>query len=106
MRRWMPALTPLAPVVHTVCCLTCSIAHLQTSFVILPLNAPAPVLTQVRAAGIPVALLGFVATGVFRGFKDTRTPLAAAVVSAGMSLGLNVLCLKGGWAGRGRGAMP
>ncbi|KAG2500414.1 hypothetical protein HYH03_001984 [Edaphochlamys debaryana] len=50
---------------------------------------------RVRALGVPAVLLGFVATGVFRGFKDTRTPLLAAGVSATASLGLNVLFLYG-----------
>ncbi|PNW83980.1 hypothetical protein CHLRE_04g213150v5 [Chlamydomonas reinhardtii] len=48
---------------------------------------------KVRSLGIPAALLGFVATGVFRGFKDTRTPLFGAVASGLASLGLNVLFL-------------
>ncbi|KXZ50525.1 hypothetical protein GPECTOR_16g700 [Gonium pectorale] len=51
---------------------------------------------RVRSLGIPAALLGFVATGVFRGFKDTRTPLVGAVASAAVSLGLNILLLYGG----------
>ncbi|GLI71113.1 hypothetical protein VaNZ11_016204 [Volvox africanus] len=48
---------------------------------------------KIRSLGIPVVLLGFVATAVFRGFKDTRTPLFGALVSATISLGLNVLFL-------------
>ncbi|GLC71691.1 hypothetical protein PLESTF_001149900 [Pleodorina starrii] len=48
---------------------------------------------KIRALAIPAVLLGFVSTGVFRGFKDTRTPLLAAVVSAVASLGLNVMLL-------------
>jgi Na+-driven multidrug efflux pump len=55
-----------------------------------PHHPPHP---QVRSLGIPAALLSFVANGVFRGFKDTRTPLLGAVVSAAASLGLNVLFL-------------
>ncbi|EFJ47754.1 hypothetical protein VOLCADRAFT_91656 [Volvox carteri f. nagariensis] len=48
---------------------------------------------RVRSLAIPAVLLGFVATAVFRGFKDTRTPLFGALVSAAVSLGLNVLFL-------------
>lgn len=43
-----------------------------------------------------MALLGFVCTGVLRGFKDTRTPLISAAISASASLGLNVLFIYGG----------
>ncbi|PNH09968.1 MATE efflux family protein 1 [Tetrabaena socialis] len=48
---------------------------------------------RIRCLGIPLVLLGFVCTGVFRGFKDTRTPLVGAVLSAAVSLGLNYLLL-------------
>ena len=60
--------------------------------------------TQVRALGIPAALLGFVATGVFRGFKDTRTPLLGVATSVAVSFGLHVLFLNGEGLGRGAGA--
>ncbi|KAL6763380.1 mate-domain-containing protein [Haematococcus lacustris] len=43
----------------------------------------------VRAWGLMGALLGFVATGTYRGFKDTRTPLYVAMGSAVLSLALN-----------------
>ncbi|KAJ9521328.1 hypothetical protein QJQ45_001287 [Haematococcus lacustris] len=43
----------------------------------------------VRAWGMLAALLGFVATGTYRGFKDTRTPLYVAMGSAALSLLLN-----------------
>ncbi|KAG2444043.1 hypothetical protein HYH02_009241 [Chlamydomonas schloesseri] len=49
---------------------------------------------QVRSLGIPAALLGFVATGVFRGFKDTRTPLFGVATSVAVSFGLHVLLLN------------
>ncbi|KAG2426660.1 hypothetical protein HXX76_012971 [Chlamydomonas incerta] len=49
---------------------------------------------QVRSLGIPAALLGFVATGVFRGFKDTRTPLFGVATSVAVSFGLHVLMLN------------
>lgn len=53
---------------------------------------------QIRAWGIVASLLGFVATGTYRGFKDTRTPLYAAVGSAMTSLLLNSLFIYGlGW---------
>ncbi|GLC52686.1 hypothetical protein PLESTB_000657200 [Pleodorina starrii] len=48
---------------------------------------------KIRSLGVPAVLLGYVAVGVFRGFKDTRTPLLAAVLSAVASLGLNVMLL-------------
>ena len=57
---------------------------------------------QVRGSFIAMALLGFVATGVFRGFKDTRTPLVSAAISATASLSLNVLFIYG----ERRGAQP
>ncbi|PNW83984.1 hypothetical protein CHLRE_04g213000v5 [Chlamydomonas reinhardtii] len=65
------------------------------------LNPPEPMVAalatqymQVRALGIPAALLGFVATGVFRGFKDTRTPLLGVATSVAVSFGLHVLFLN------------
>ncbi|GIL85921.1 hypothetical protein Vretifemale_14446, partial [Volvox reticuliferus] len=48
---------------------------------------------KIRSLGIPFVLLGFVATAVFRGLKDTRTPLFGALVSAVISLALNVFFL-------------
>eukprot|EP00197_Chlamydomonas_leiostraca_P002935 CAMPEP_0202858174 /NCGR_PEP_ID=MMETSP1391-20130828/817_1 /ASSEMBLY_ACC=CAM_ASM_000867 /TAXON_ID=1034604 /ORGANISM="Chlamydomonas leiostraca, Strain SAG 11-49" /LENGTH=615 /DNA_ID=CAMNT_0049537061 /DNA_START=313 /DNA_END=2161 /DNA_ORIENTATION=+ len=50
---------------------------------------------SVRAFGVLAALLGFVATGTYRGWKDTRTPLYAAVGSAATSLVLNVVFIYG-----------
>ncbi|CAI6001168.1 unnamed protein product, partial [Closterium sp. NIES-64] len=44
-----------------------------------PMHAPALQYLQVRAAGSPAVVLFLTAQGVFRGLKDTRTPLAASV---------------------------
>lgn len=51
---------------------------------------------EVRGLFIWMALLGFVATGVYRGFKDTRTPLVSAALTATTSLALNYLFIYGG----------
>ncbi|MEW5309288.1 MAG: hypothetical protein WDW38_001184 [Sanguina aurantia] len=50
---------------------------------------------KVRSLGVFAALVQFVATGTFRGFKDTSTPLIAAVLSASTSLVLNLAFIKG-----------
>ncbi|DBB12825.1 TPA: hypothetical protein ACH3X3_005589 [Trebouxia sp. C0006] len=42
-----------------------------------------------RSIAAPVSLAMFVATGSFRGFKDTKTPLIAAVASNLVNLGLD-----------------
>ncbi|KAA6423129.1 MAG: hypothetical protein FRX49_07116, partial [Trebouxia sp. A1-2] len=42
-----------------------------------------------RSIAAPVSLAMFVATGSFRGFKDTKTPLIAAVASNFVNLGLD-----------------
>ncbi|CAI5478407.1 unnamed protein product [Closterium sp. Yama58-4] len=44
-----------------------------------PMHAPALQYLQVRAVGAPAVVLFLTAQGVFRGLKDTRTPLAASV---------------------------
>ncbi|GLI71084.1 hypothetical protein VaNZ11_016001 [Volvox africanus] len=48
----------------------------------------------IRAVAIPAVLLGFVATAVFRGFKDTRTPLLGTGTSVAVSFSLHVLLLN------------
>ena len=55
---------------------------------------------RVRALGIAPALVAFVGIAVFRGHKDTRTPLCATAASAACSLTLNLLFLYGGWGAR------
>ncbi len=50
---------------------------------------------QIRSLAVPATLLSFVATGVFRGFKDTRTPLAGTAASVAVSLGMHLLLING-----------
>ncbi|GIL85991.1 hypothetical protein Vretimale_9034 [Volvox reticuliferus] len=49
---------------------------------------------MIRALTIPAVLLGFVSTAVFRGFKDTRTPLLGTGTSVAVSFCLHVLLLN------------
>jgi Na+-driven multidrug efflux pump len=66
------------------------------------LNPPEPAVAmyatqfiKVRALGIAPALVGYVAIAVFRGHKDTRTPLYAAGISAACNLTLHLALLYG-----------
>ncbi|KAL3150527.1 hypothetical protein ABBQ32_000344 [Trebouxia sp. C0010 RCD-2024] len=57
-----------------------------------------------RSIAAPVSLAMFVATGSFRGFKDTKTPLIAAVASNFVNLGLDCfLMFVLGWGVAGAG---
>ena len=50
---------------------------------------------QWSAPGIPAMLLIFAATGVLRGFQDTRTPLVIAAAAAALNVALNVILVYG-----------
>lgn len=50
---------------------------------------------QVRSFGVLASMISFVANGVYRGLKDTKTPFYAAVGSAVANLTLNVLFVYG-----------
>ena len=50
---------------------------------------------QIRALGIVPSLVSYVAIAVFRGHKDTKSSLFAAILSSFCGLGLNFLFLKG-----------
>ncbi|WP_052596460.1 MATE family efflux transporter [Luteipulveratus mongoliensis] len=50
---------------------------------------------RISALGIPAMLVVLAATGVLRGFQDTRTPLVAAVLGFGSNIGLNLLLVYG-----------
>eukprot|EP00798_Chlamydomonas_sp_ICE-L_P016261 gene16261-22439_t len=59
---------------------------------------------KIRSFGITAALIGFVASGTYRGFKDTKTPLKCALVSTMVCLFLNILFIHGlGWGVFGSG---
>jgi Na+-driven multidrug efflux pump len=55
---------------------------------------------RVRSTGIMAAMLGFVAAATYRGVKDTRTPLIAAVGAMCTNLVLTPLFLYGELGGR------
>ena len=50
---------------------------------------------QWRCASCPFVLVQYVMIGAFRGLKDTRTPLLAAVIANVAHLGLNLLFVYG-----------
>ncbi|WP_050672030.1 MATE family efflux transporter [Luteipulveratus halotolerans] len=50
---------------------------------------------RVSALGIPAMLVVLAATGVLRGFQDTRTPLVAAVLGFGANIVLNLVLVYG-----------
>jgi putative MATE family efflux protein len=54
---------------------------------------------RVSTAGLPAMLLVLAATGVLRGFQDTRTPLVVAVVGAAANIALNVALVYGAGMG-------
>ncbi|WP_026181282.1 MATE family efflux transporter [Demetria terragena] len=51
----------------------------------------ATIYVRVSALGLPAMLVVLAATGVLRGFQDTRTPLVAAVAGFGVNVVLNYL---------------
>lgn len=51
---------------------------------------------RIRSWGIMAAMLGFVASGTYRGIKDTATPLKAAMIAAATNLVLTPLLIIGG----------
>ncbi|GFR41653.1 hypothetical protein Agub_g2395 [Astrephomene gubernaculifera] len=82
-------------------CITAAAVGLNAANIVAALRPPEAVVAamatqyiQIRSLGIPAALLGFVATGVFRGFKDTRTPLAGTAASVALSLCSHLLLLN------------
>ncbi|KXZ50515.1 hypothetical protein GPECTOR_16g690 [Gonium pectorale] len=75
--------------------------HCNASAVVSALKPPEPAVAvlatqylKIRALGVPAALLGFVATGVFRGLKDTKTPLLGTGAMMVVSGALHVLLLN------------
>lgn len=50
---------------------------------------------RIRSWGIMAAMLGFVASGSYRGIKDTATPLKAAMIAAATNLVLTPLLIIG-----------
>ncbi|KAK4372165.1 hypothetical protein RND71_007549 [Anisodus tanguticus] len=82
------------PSASTAILMGCILGVLQTIFLILlakpilslmgvksdsPMLSPAKKYLTLRALGAPAVLLSLAMQGVFRGFKDTRTPLLATV---------------------------
>lgn len=55
---------------------------------------------KVRSWGIMAAMLGFVASGSYRGIKDTATPLKAAMGAAATNMVLTPLLIIGECSGR------
>ncbi|KAG6424879.1 hypothetical protein SASPL_115302 [Salvia splendens] len=53
---------------------------IQTTFLGSPMLAPAERYLTIRSLGAPAVLLSLAMQGIFRGFKDTKTPLYAIVV--------------------------
>jgi hypothetical protein len=51
---------------------------------------------KIRSWGIMAAMLGFVASGSYRGIKDTGTPLKAAMIAAATNLVLTPFLIIGG----------
>ncbi len=51
---------------------------------------------KIRSWGIMAAMLGFVASGSYRGIKDTATPLKAAMIAGATNLVLTPLLIIGG----------
>jgi len=58
---------------------------------------------RIAAFGLPGLLIGLAATGILRGFADTRTPLVVTVVTQALNVGANLLLVfgLGGWPGLG-----
>uniref|UniRef100_A0A7N2LB85 Uncharacterized protein n=1 Tax=Quercus lobata TaxID=97700 RepID=A0A7N2LB85_QUELO len=54
-----------------------------------PMYVPATQYLTLRALGAPAVLLSLAMQGVFRGFKDTRTPLYATAIGDGMNVVLD-----------------
>uniref|UniRef100_A0A2N9I189 Protein DETOXIFICATION n=1 Tax=Fagus sylvatica TaxID=28930 RepID=A0A2N9I189_FAGSY len=54
-----------------------------------PMYVPATQYLTLRALGAPAVLLSLAMQGVFRGFKDTKTPLYATVIGDGMNVVLD-----------------
>ncbi|KAG2500418.1 hypothetical protein HYH03_001987 [Edaphochlamys debaryana] len=80
---------------------TGTLVFFNAGAIVAALNPPEPRVAafateyiRIRALACPCTLLGFVTTGVFRGFKDTRTPLLGTAASVGFSFCLHVLLLN------------
>lgn len=58
---------------------------------------------RVSTFGVPGLLVGLAATGILRGFADTRTPLVVAVVTQTLNVAANLVLVYGigSWAGLG-----
>ncbi|KAI5341746.1 hypothetical protein L3X38_009621 [Prunus dulcis] len=58
-----------------------------------PMLAPAQKYLKIRSIGAPAVLLTLAMQGIFRGFKDTRTPLYVIVVGYGVNIALDPLLI-------------
>ncbi|PQP96450.1 protein DETOXIFICATION 43-like [Prunus yedoensis var. nudiflora] len=58
-----------------------------------PMLAPAQKYLKIRSIGAPAVLLTLTMQGIFRGFKDTKTPLYVIVVGYGVNIALDPLLI-------------
>ncbi|PQP96451.1 hypothetical protein Pyn_01941 [Prunus yedoensis var. nudiflora] len=58
-----------------------------------PMLAPAQRYLKIRSIGAPAVLLTLAMQGIFRGFKDTKTPLYVIVVGYGVNIALDPLLI-------------
>ncbi|KAH0981546.1 hypothetical protein GBA52_008723 [Prunus armeniaca] len=58
-----------------------------------PMLAPAQKYLKIRSIGAPAVLLTLAMQGIFRGFKDTKTPLYVIVVGYGVNIALDPLLI-------------
>lgn len=95
---------------HVLCCAACAVLCMLcrpvpccSTALLLPALKPrepevyayAVSYIRVRSFGIVAAMLGFVASGSYRGIKDTATPLKAAMGAAATHLVLTPLFILG-----------
>eukprot|EP00611_Tribonema_gayanum_P002963 TRINITY_DN12289_c0_g1_i1.p1 TRINITY_DN12289_c0_g1~~TRINITY_DN12289_c0_g1_i1.p1 ORF type:complete len:534 (+),score=153.62 TRINITY_DN12289_c0_g1_i1:110-1711(+) len=63
-----------------------------------PLHAAAVTYLRIRALALPAVLCAYASAGAFRGFLDTRTPLAVSVIANLVNLGGDAALIMGlGW---------
>ncbi|KAG5175305.1 mate-domain-containing protein [Tribonema minus] len=63
-----------------------------------PLHAAAVTYLRIRALALPAVLCAYASAGAFRGFLDTRTPLAVSIIANLVNLGGDAALIMGlGW---------
>lgn len=66
------------------------------------MREPASQYLAIRAVGAPAVVVSMAVQGVFRGLKDTKTPLAATLLATAANVGLDPLLMFGlGWGTSG-----